>query len=492
MPIGGSDPGPRFRENELADLCADDELDRQSRGSLATENSDEEPLEGCAADHVEAMLRKCLLPDERDDGGDGDDDDDELSSDSDWGQGELLGDAPGGEAEPVKDASPESDIEEIEEEAALRLHIMSLNRGLREFDAWASACLETAQMRVAAVTTTTRPAADAPADRSATSAAASGGGRSSSSHGEGTKAIAARCAAALSDVRALHADLRVLAVNNQALVCASTQQLLRLSHAQAETALRHHQQTRRRHKQLRIVRKETARLCRELETREADSPPPPLLSPPSQSSQQPSQKPPEPLAAPLVELRGGTAPAALLAHVMGVQATASAASSTDRPEGADAPSSRPRTPLDGRLVDAPPARPATAKGGGGGVAALAAGDASGPAVPKEMLSLMARACDRASRPGSRAAEPPPQRPSSSREPRSRRLGGQISPFAPPPVPRRGLGASPGTGAIDPAARAVLKQPAVQAALAEALWQALAEQQLAELKASGTIDLPQSP
>ena len=35
------------------------------RGSLATIGSDEEPLEGDTSEHVEAMLRACLDPDER-------------------------------------------------------------------------------------------------------------------------------------------------------------------------------------------------------------------------------------------------------------------------------------------------------------------------------------------------------------------------------------------------------------------------------------------
>ena len=34
-------------------------------GSFATENSDEDPLEGEPAEHVEAMLSSCLDPDER-------------------------------------------------------------------------------------------------------------------------------------------------------------------------------------------------------------------------------------------------------------------------------------------------------------------------------------------------------------------------------------------------------------------------------------------
>ena len=44
------------------------------RGSLATIGSDEEPLEGDTSEHVEAMLRACLDPDERQLSDDDDDD----------------------------------------------------------------------------------------------------------------------------------------------------------------------------------------------------------------------------------------------------------------------------------------------------------------------------------------------------------------------------------------------------------------------------------
>jgi len=163
-------------------------------------------------------------------------------------------------------------------------------------------------------------------------------------------------------------------------------------------------------------------------------------------------------------------------------------------------------------------------------------------VPRELLVLMASACERASRAlgkgGAHAefgkggalaefgkagatAEPkqadleleiggqrierlprssPPSRPSSSRDPaRSRRLGGQISPFAvPQPVPRRAGGglsssstaqgeAAGGRAPIDSSARALLRHPAVQAALAEALWASLAGSELATAKRNGQVD-----
>lgn len=545
MPLG-SDPGPRFdRGNEFESM---EEI--ASQGSLATENSDEEPLEGDAADHVEAMLRKCLQPDERDGGDDGGDDDDgHPSSESDWGQGELRdGSSSDADLLLVKQAAaPESDMEDIEEEASLRLHVLSLNRGLREFDAWASASLEDAQVRM------TEAVGRAPAQARTRS-------------GENTVEVAGACMAALAELRALHEQLRVLAVNNQALVCASTQQLLRLSHAQAEVALRHHQQTRRRHKQLRIVRKETARLCRELEERDVDAAPPLAQEPSSQPSSphlRPLSAPPKPssppTAAAIDATAGGCRPVsaaasagrgspggvskALMAHILYAEASAatqvlptaasSSASGGEGGSGGSAGGSAPRrTPLNTGVPRAARQTRAVRE---------PARSLEGP-VPRELLVLMASACERASRAlgkgGAHAefgkggalaefgkagatAEPkqadleleiggqrierlprssPPSRPSSSRDPaRSRRLGGQISPFAvPQPVPRRAGGglsssstaqgeAAGGRAPIDSSARALLRHPAVQAALAEALWASLAGSELATAKRNGQVD-----
>eukprot|EP00965_Chrysotila_dentata_P098936 3272348-Pleurochrysis_carterae.AAC.5 len=59
-----SDPGPRYREATGA-AARHDDYDSGDDASLATENSDEEPLDGSPEEHVEAMLSKCLEPDER-------------------------------------------------------------------------------------------------------------------------------------------------------------------------------------------------------------------------------------------------------------------------------------------------------------------------------------------------------------------------------------------------------------------------------------------
>ena len=549
MPLG-SDPGPRFdRGNEFESM---EEI--ASRGSLATENSDEEPLEGDAADHVEAMLRKCLQPDERDVGDDGGDNDDgHPSSESDWGQGELEdGSCSDADLLLVKQAAaPESDMEDIEEEASLRLHVLSLNRGLREFDAWASASLEDAQVRMA------EAVGREPAQARKRS-------------GENAVEVAGACMAALAELRALHEQLRVLAVNNQALVCASTQQLLRLSHAQAEVALRHHQQTRRRHKQLRIVRKETARLCRELEERSSDAAP--LLAP--EPSSQPSSPHMRPLSAPTQTSSPPTA-AAINATAGGCRPVSAAASAGRGSPGGAAAGGGCGSPggvskalmahiLHAEASAATQVLPTAASGGEGGSGGNAGGSAprrtplnagapraarqtraarepvrlEGP-VPRELLVLMSSACERASRAlgkggapaefgkggalaefgkAGATAEPkqaeleiggqrierlprssPPSRPSSSRDPaRSRRLGGQISPFAvPQPVPRRAGGglsssstaqgeAAGGRAPIDSSARALLRQPAVQVALAEALWASLAGSELGTAKRNGQV------
>ena len=88
-----SDPGPRFRESSSA---------ASSEESLATQNSDEEPLEGEPAEHVEAMLQKVLHPDEREQFSSDSDEDGEFGSDarSDCDSEEAVmieGDAGGGD-----------------------------------------------------------------------------------------------------------------------------------------------------------------------------------------------------------------------------------------------------------------------------------------------------------------------------------------------------------------------------------------------------------
>lgn len=428
----------------------------QSRDSLATENSDEEPLDGDASEHVENMLRQCLQPDERDGGGsDNEDDEDELSSDSDWGQGALMAsDAHEGDgASLVKDTTPDSDIEDVEEEAALRLQVISLNRGLREFDAWASACLDSAQARVAT-------AAQQVPRRSP-----------SATQPESIDVLKKRCTEALVQLRTLLGELRVLTVNQQALLCASTQQLLRVSHMQAETALRHHQQTRRRHKQLRIVRKETARLCRELDARDNA---PRTASPHSQrETASPTPSPTSTLAAPLEPpLYGATAPRALLTHVVSRHAEAAcaakAATAITATKAQSRPgSSRPRTPLDSRL-DASGLRP-------GSAACTPSAVVSGH-MPQEMTKLIACACERAALGGGQMVAEAAQRPPASK-------GHRMSPRASAQAARQGAPPRSGLASmghrLDSAERAVLSQPAVQAALAEALWHTLSEQQLAD-------------
>lgn len=59
-----SDPGPRMLGAPAVPF-RDDEDVADDGTSLATENSDEEPLPGEPAVHVEAMLRRCLDEDER-------------------------------------------------------------------------------------------------------------------------------------------------------------------------------------------------------------------------------------------------------------------------------------------------------------------------------------------------------------------------------------------------------------------------------------------
>ena len=105
----GSDPGPRGLE--LA-------RNESTHSSLATENSDDEPLVGEPAIHVEAMLRKCLAPDERDGGGgrDEEEEEDDSQSDSGFDDGYLEGEA-------------DSDLDDIEEEHALRLQVSFLKHG---------------------------------------------------------------------------------------------------------------------------------------------------------------------------------------------------------------------------------------------------------------------------------------------------------------------------------------------------------------------------
>ena len=72
-----SDPGIRFLEENRTAEDEEDEDDAAGAESLATENSDEEPLEGEPLEHVEALLARCLAPDERTRPGDEQDDGEE-------------------------------------------------------------------------------------------------------------------------------------------------------------------------------------------------------------------------------------------------------------------------------------------------------------------------------------------------------------------------------------------------------------------------------
>ena len=121
--LGGSDPGPRWAEppgSEPDDAQSDD-------GSYATENSDEEPLVGEPAAHVEAMLSKCLDPDERQCFGeeDADEDEDEEAVEA-TESAEDDGDT--GVA-----ADSSSEHEEGEEGARLAMNLEVIKAGMQEF-----------------------------------------------------------------------------------------------------------------------------------------------------------------------------------------------------------------------------------------------------------------------------------------------------------------------------------------------------------------------
>lgn len=119
-----SDPGPRFADGQdESDGSLSPDVGSQS---TATENSDNEPLEGEPKEIVEAMLQRCLLPDERT-LGDGDSDDSDEDGGSDGGSEASEGD-------PL--AVTGSDAEDREESAALQVHVCSLREGINSFDDW--------------------------------------------------------------------------------------------------------------------------------------------------------------------------------------------------------------------------------------------------------------------------------------------------------------------------------------------------------------------
>ena len=119
--LGGSDPGPRWAEPEPDNELSEDD------GSYATENSDEEPLVGEPAAHVEAMLSNCLDPDERQGFGDEDEDEDEDE--------EAAEDAEDDEGEEGEGAAVDSssEHEEGEEGARLVLNLEVIKAGMQEF-----------------------------------------------------------------------------------------------------------------------------------------------------------------------------------------------------------------------------------------------------------------------------------------------------------------------------------------------------------------------
>ena len=119
--LGGSDPGPRWTEPEPDAPSEDD-------GSYATENSDEEPLVGEPAAHVEAMLSNCLDPDERQCFGDDEDEDEDEKAAEAAGAAEDEGEEGEGAA-----VDSSSEHEENEEGARLEFNVEVINAGMREF-----------------------------------------------------------------------------------------------------------------------------------------------------------------------------------------------------------------------------------------------------------------------------------------------------------------------------------------------------------------------
>jgi len=437
--------------------------------SCATENSDDEPLEGEPADHVEAMLSRCLHPDERQNGRERGGEDDDSCSDEDAEALEAVGASGAGSA----DEAPDSDLEEIEEATALRNHIITLKLGMEDFDGWANACLLCVQEATPMAADATAAAEASTADVNAKTAGNGGDGPAASA-----RAIAAGLRSAIARLRESQQQLRVLALNQQALAAHYTQQMLRLSHAQVEIALRRHNDCRRRHKQLRIVRRESARLCRQLEGHE--------------EAEQRRRREHD-------DLHDGL-PGALLQHLR------LGGTSTTQPRSA------------GRSSSGVAAAATTQEGGGGGAVGALPTPLLGASTPHELRELVVAACGRAAKSlgGSGAGAAPsgvtsPRgRPATSNGAVSRRGGsgarasptpglaggplasGRVGPNAQqPPWPTFKFGAQPAVkvgpqqvapqrGPASPLladATRVLAQPAVQAAVAEALWQLLGEQSL---------------
>ena len=305
----------------------------------------------------------------------------------------------------------------------------------------------------------------------------------STADGSGPLAAKARLQVAMrsafAELRAQKEHLRQLALNQQALIAHYTQQLALVSHAQAEITLRHHRESRKRYKQLKIVRRETTRLCRSLEIAEGEK----------RSGQRKSDAGATPQRADAALL--------LMAHVQASSRAAGMANGGGRTHSAN-----------GHAV---------AAGHAGGIAANAPGGAAGqcgssraasagrsaPPVPRptsggapaQLHALVSQACGHALRSlekPSSATAGAGSGTSRAGRPTSARAGGVASTtqaaYAPLPPPagtgaktargmltRHGGDAAAEAGRTDAAAAAggaptALRQPAVQQALAEALWQ----------------------
>ena len=300
-----SDPGPGFKDALIRSESPDPDVGSQA---TASSNSDDEPLEGDNAHHIDRLLAKVLAPDERSavPGTDEQDSADDIGSDA------SEDDASDDGAIGAPSSAAASDAEDAEEAAALKLHLYTLRQGVFEFEAWSRSVMLEAE-EAAASTSSHRhhpqrgpppqqqppaPAATVvndgvsnareSAEGTMVAAAAPNGGEDrggggSKISGEGAvpedakhgslqrrqRAAASALSEQLASLRELQSQLKLLALNQQALCMHYTQHVLRVAHSQAELAMRHHDGWQRRHKQLRIVRHESARLCRSLEREQA-------------------------------------------------------------------------------------------------------------------------------------------------------------------------------------------------------------------------------
>ena len=468
----GSDPGPRFKE--VLTLADDEPEPDVGSNSIATENSDEEPLEGEPLDHVEAMLARCLQPDERtqhDDEAD-DDADDDYSSDDELDAALLNEQEVTAGDGAAADAAGEggSDVEDLEEAIALRMQLYTIKQGIHDFEAWSSSYLGPHLAAVEATDSVRTVRSDQP-----------GGSAPAALH---------ELRRHVGELRELHRHIKLLVLNQQALCAHYTQHLLNVTHTQAEMAMRRHKECQRRHKQLRIVRRESARLCRSLEDIRALPPRVGVACSSSSGSSMtlspnnPPSRPPPPAFRGLSEV-----PAAARAISFGGGGSpCGARCGCDAAGAADAPLEM------GSRVLLKAISPAGAKGGSGTSTSDAAGLSNGElersATPyDDMVRLVHRSCGLAARKldRGRGATPPP--------PSSRRRGNGLTAEAATayalPFPSAKLSAGRDSGrthassGVEHAAAGrpglggeaharTLRNPVVQAAIAEALWQLVAE------------------